>query len=82
MASLMIGTNPPTWIDYSMSGEIRRFELLGETLFDALAGVATDGWRSKLVETIREHGLDEDDGQWLHAFVYRMMESGELNKTA
>ena len=80
MASIVIRTYPVTDIDYSLDdGRIRSLELYGECLYDEYTGTDTEGWKAKLIDFVREQELDIDkDGLGLHAFVYKLIEGGEL----
>ena len=77
MASVFVLTEPPTDIDYSVvDGRVRSFKLRGEKLFDEDDDIAVDGWKDRLVEFVKEQGLDKNYGRGLHAFVYRLIEDG------
>jgi hypothetical protein len=79
MASVFVMTNPPTYIDYSLiDNRVRSFELRGVALYDENEEITTNGWEGKLVEFVKEQGLDIDDGRGLHAFVYGLIEKGLL----
>lgn len=67
-------------IDYSTAdGRVRQLLLRGELLYDERDKVEVDGWKDKLVEFVREAGLDVDhDGHGLHSFVHRMRIDGIL----
>jgi hypothetical protein len=72
MASVSIRHEDGTFsdIDYSLiDGRVRGFVFHGLDLYDESAGLAIDGWRSKLEELVRERGFDQDDGRGLRAFV-------------
>jgi hypothetical protein len=83
MASVFISSNPPTNIDYSqLDGRVMAFVLRGEKLYDEGDGTESEGWRDRLVELVREQGLDADHsgsgGPGPRAFILRMREDGLL----
>ena len=81
MASVYIASDPYSNIEYSIgTGKVRQFVLRGKTLYDEQKGISEDGWEEKLVELVREQGMDLDpNGRGLlHAFVYKLQEDGLL----
>lgn len=73
MASLHYGD--VMYVDYSLNGHVREFELNGQVLFNEKDGVADPQWEKKLWDTVHEYYLDEDtDGIGLHAFVYPLIQ--------
>ena len=66
MASVIIGDSE---IDYSLvDGRVRSFTLNGRVLYDE-SGINEPDWRESLYTFVRQHGLDEDDGHGVRAFV-------------
>ena len=80
MASLILLDEPEAFIDYAMSGRIRTFEIDGKTLFDEDEGIDEPGWKDCLVKYIKDHGLNIHDERGLHAFVYKLLEDGDLKE--
>lgn len=82
MASVNVGTEPPSEIDYSVvDGRVRSFVLRGVKLYDERDGTDGEGWKATLAQFVREQGLDIDTGgRGLHAFVYRLQGEGLLSK--
>jgi len=77
MASLYIPSTPATNIEYSiMDGRVMQFTLLGKVLYDEDESNQDSKWKEKLVELVKDMGLDTDRGIGRHAFVNRMEEDG------
>jgi len=82
MASVIIGTNPITDIDYSIvDGRVRSFDLCGEILYDEDKGINIAGWEGKLIEIVIDYGMNIDKGLGLKAFVYKMIDEGLIPKS-
>lgn len=82
MANVCTMTKPSTNIEYSLvDNRVRSFELRGKTLYDEDKDIAVEGWEDKLVEFVKKQGLDIDDGDGLHAFVYGLIDKGLIEKT-
>lgn len=78
MADIIVDTNPPSCIDYSIiDGRIRYAEIEGETLYDEEELIAVEGWKQKIVLFVIEHRLYRQriDG-FVPAFVSRLEEEG------
>ena len=77
MASVYIMTDPPTHIDYSIAdNRVKSFDLRGEILFDENKGIDVEGWKTSLIEFVKEQGLHKDKGKGLHAFIYGLIYEG------
>ena len=86
MAELILGKTAS--IEYSIHyGKVRRFILMGETLYDRTAKISTTGWEDKLIELIKELRLNDGDcplfssklrNTGFHAFIYPLVEKGKL----
>lgn len=77
MASVFGMTEPPSDIDYSIAdGRIRSFKFRGQVLFDERSGVEVSGWETRLVELVKECGLDQPSELGYHAFIYWMVDQG------
>ena len=77
MASVIISTNPWTEIYYSIvSGNVVTLTLEDEVIYDMHEGIAQDGWKDKLVELVKTHGLDRPR----HAFVWNLIEDGLIKE--
>ena len=58
-------------------GSITWFELNDVMLYDRRDGTETDGWRDRLIETVKRLGLDREESR--HAFVNRLADEGAFD---
>jgi len=79
MATCLIATKPPSFIDYSIDdGSIRVVELYGKTIYDEHYNVINENWEKLLANFLIAEGLYIKGSTGHRRFVEKMLEDGLL----
>lgn len=78
MATLFVGPEPESIIDYSLvDGRVREFVHNGERIYDEDEKLDIPGWKDVLVKIVLANKLNVPrDDLGVHAFVARMIDDG------